>query len=151
MSGFEVAGVVLGAFPIAILALEKYQEVATRLGLFYKIRLEYKKCRDEVEFHHLTFKRHLKQLLLPLVADDDRIGDLLANPGGESWKEPSIAALLEKRLQESYNLYLEYIKGMGRVMEDINRELAIESDTIQEKVNSAVRIPDLNRFEFSSY
>ncbi|KAK3331631.1 hypothetical protein B0T19DRAFT_366751 [Cercophora scortea] len=136
MSGFEIAGLVLGAFPLAIAALDKYREVATRLGLFYKIRVEHKRCRDDLEFHHLTFSRHLRQLLLPLVVDDAMIGKLLSAPGGESWSDPTIAALLEKRLQGSYELYLQYIQGIRRVMDDLNRELAIDADAVQEKINT---------------
>ncbi|KAK3681760.1 hypothetical protein B0T22DRAFT_523034 [Podospora appendiculata] len=137
MSGFEIAGLVLGAFPLAIAALDKYREVATRLGLFYKIRVEHKRCRDELEFHHLTFSRHLRQLLLPLVVDDAMIGKLLSAPGGESWNDPMISALLEVRLQESYELYLQYIHGIMRVMEELNRELAIDADSVQEKINTS--------------
>ncbi|KAH8685345.1 hypothetical protein BGZ61DRAFT_58203 [Ilyonectria robusta] len=136
MSGFEVAGLVLGAFPLAITALEKYREVATRLGLFRHIRLQYKKCRDDLEFHRLVFKRNLRHLLLPLVVDDDRIEALLADPGGDSWKEPLVADLLEKRLQDSFELYIEYIEGMDCVMKEIHKELAFDSQSVQTKVNT---------------
>lgn len=139
MSGFEVAGLVLGAFPLAISALEKYREVATRLGLFRHIRLQYKKCRDDLEFHRLVFKRNLRHLLLPLVVDDDRIEALLADPGGDSWKEPMVADLLEKRLQDSFELYIEYIEGMDCVMKEIHKELAFDSQSVQTKVNTPVR------------
>ena len=139
MSGFEVAGVVLGAFPLAISALDKYREVATRLGLFFKIQLEYKKWRDDLEMHQLLFTRHLKQLLLPLVADDDKIKVLLAAPGGDSWKDPSISSLLEQRLRESYKLYFGYIKGIERVMEEINHELAVDSSSVQERLNASAK------------
>ena len=137
MSGFEVAGVVLGAFPIAITALDKYREVATRLGLFFKIQLEYKKWRDDLEFHRLLFARHMRQLLLPLVADDDKIKVLLAAPAGVAWQDPSIASLLEKRLGESYELYFEYMKGIKRVMNDINLELAVDSNSVQERLKAS--------------
>lgn len=143
MSGFEVAGIVLGAFPLAITALDKYREVATRLGLFYKIRLEYKKCRDALEFHQLTFTRHLRQLLLPLVVDDDRIAVLLADPGGDSWRDQAVAGLLRKRLQDSFALYVGYIEGMESVMKRVNRELAADSDAVQERVNAPVGRPSI--------
>ncbi|KAK3370388.1 hypothetical protein B0H63DRAFT_486905 [Podospora didyma] len=136
MSGFEVAGVVLGAFPIAITALDKYREVATRLGLFFKIHLEYKKWRDDLEFYQLVLTRHLRQLLLPLIADNDKIEELLSAPGSKSWKDDSMASLLEKRLRDSYQLYFEYIKGIDRVMKDVNRELAVDLDSVQQRLNS---------------
>ena len=138
MSGFEIAGVVLGAFPLALSALEKYREIATRLGVFYKIRLEYKKWRDDLEFHQLLFIRHLRQLLLPLVVDDDKIQELLSSPGGDRWKDQSTALLLEKRLGDSHPLYLRYINGIERVIDNINRELSTDSRSVQEQINTPV-------------
>ena len=139
MSGFEVAGVVLGAFPVAISALEGYREVANRLGLFFQIRLEYKKALDNLKIHQLTFTRHLRQLLLPLIVDDDRIAILLADPGGPSWKEQAVAELLEKRLQDSFPLYMSCIMGLQQVMQEINREFAVDSEAVQDNIKSPVR------------
>ncbi len=138
MSGLEVAGVVLGAFPLALSALEKYREIATRLGLFYKIHLEYKKWRDDLEFHQLLFARHLRQLLLPLLVDDDKIQELMFSPGGDGWKDQSTGLLLEKRLGDSHPLYLRYVNGIERVIGDINRELSIHSRPVQEQINTQV-------------
>ncbi len=138
MSGFEVAGVVLGAFPLVLSALEKYRELATRLGLWGKIHLEYKKWRDDLDFYQILFTRQLRQLLLPLVTDDDKIRELISSPGGDSWKDQSISNLLEERLGDSYQLYLEYIKGIERVMDEIGRELSIESRLVQEKMTVLV-------------
>ncbi|KAK1253288.1 hypothetical protein MKX07_001365 [Trichoderma sp. CBMAI-0711] len=128
MSGFEIAGIVLGAFPIAISALEGYRDLAKRLGLYYKIRLEYKNWLDELEINKIIFTRHLSQLLLPLIVDDEKIRELLSEPGGDCWKEESIAASLERRLQGSYQLYMQYIQYMKRTLDEINTELAIDSD-----------------------
>ena len=139
MSGFEVAGLVLGAFPIAIGALNKYREVATRLGLFFQIRLEYKKALDNLEFQQLAYTRHLKQLILPLVVDDDKIGALLKDPGGPSWKEQAVADLLEKRLQDSFPLYMKCINGLQQVMEGLNHHLAVDTEVVQNKINVPVR------------
>ncbi|KAH8901323.1 hypothetical protein GQ53DRAFT_707647 [Thozetella sp. PMI_491] len=141
MSGFEIAGIVLGAFPLVITALEKYREVATRLGLFYKIKLEYRKCSNELEFHQLTLTRHLKQLLLPLVVDDDKIKELVEKPGGEAWKDSSIEQLLQQRLKDSYGLYLDCIQNMEQVMHDLNHELALDSQPIQGKLYDTLKPP----------
>jgi hypothetical protein len=131
MSGFEVAGVVLGAFPIAVWALEQYREVARRVGFWYEIRLEYQKSSNELKYHHLSFVRNLKQLLLPVVSDDAQLQRLMAEPGGEAWKDPAIIKLLEGRLQDSYALYLEIIGEMRVVMDDLNKELAVDVEGIQ--------------------
>jgi len=138
MSGLEIAGLVLGAFPVAITALEKYEQGARRLGLFFKIKREYKRWHRDLCFHQLTLSRHLNQLLLPLVVDNAKIDELLREPGGKAWQDPSISILLQDRLRESYPLYLDYIQGMQQVMEEINKELAMDSEPIRERIQTEV-------------
>lgn len=138
MSGLEVAGVVLGAFPLAIAALEQRRDLARRLGLWQTIRPEYFTCKTDLGFHRATLTSNLRQLLLPLVVDDATVSKLLANPGGEGWKDEAIDRLLRERLDEKYELYFEYIKGMERVMEEVKEELAADSDTVQKKLNTPV-------------
>ena len=137
MTGFEIAGAVLGAFPIAIEALERYRDVARYWGFWWEIRSEYQKCSNELKFHQLSFRRNLKQLLLPLVADEDQIKRLLVDPGGEGWREQSVAQQLQDRLQESYELYLEIIQQLKTTMDELNRELAISKSGFQEKLSRA--------------
>lgn len=138
MSGFEIAGLVLGAFPLAIEALDRYREVAKRCGFWYKIQLEHKKCKDNLTFYRLTYRQQLKLLLLPLVQDGNKVQRLLADPGGGDWKDPTVAGLLEERLNESYELYKEIIKAIDELMEKLNLELALDRDVVQRNVHSQV-------------
>lgn len=140
MSGFEVAGIVLGAFPIAITAVEEFRDVAKRLKLFYAVRTEYKRCRDQLAYNQILFKTNLRRLLLPLVVDDDKIEELLADPSGLGWKEKPLDDLLKKRLKGTYGTYFEFVKEMGTIMDELNEELALDSENIQSQINSPVRM-----------
>ncbi|KAF2730966.1 hypothetical protein EJ04DRAFT_443922 [Polyplosphaeria fusca] len=140
MSGFEIAGVVLGAFPIAIEALDKYRELARMWGFWWEIRSAYQTCSLEVKFHRLSFRRNLQQLLLPMVADQEQIKRLLADPGGEEWHRDTVEQQLIDRLQDSYELYLEIIKQLQRTMQDLNTELAVDKAGVQDKL-AAVKAP----------
>ncbi|KAH7354000.1 hypothetical protein B0T11DRAFT_122610 [Plectosphaerella cucumerina] len=156
MSGFEIAGLVLGAFPLAILALEKHREVATRLGLFYKIKLEHKKCMDDLVYQQLYLKRHLRKLILPLKVnyDDAKINELLADPDGPGWKDATVSAMFEERLQDSYELYLSYIQSIKETMDRLNHELAADSDTIQDQVQPSagkIRVRSQESRQFQRY
>jgi len=141
MSGFEVAGIVLGAFPIALHVLDDYREMAKRAGLWYRIRLEHARCRNEVKFQSVTLNSHMRRLILPLLVDDAKINQLLSDLGGESWKEPAIEALLKDRLGHAYDLYLDYMKGMEETMIRLNKELSMDSNSVQEQLNSPVEWP----------
>lgn len=149
MSGIELAGLVLGAFPVAIWALEQYRDVARMMGFWYEIRLEYQRSSNELKFHRLSFLRNLKRLLLPLVPDDAQLQRLINDPGGSAWDDPEIQRALEARLQDSYGLYLETLAEMQRVMQELNQELAADSDAVQTNVGNErrrARTPSASRF-----
>ncbi|KAL6834901.1 hypothetical protein V8C40DRAFT_233074 [Trichoderma camerunense] len=143
MSGFQIAGIVLGAFPVAINALEAYHDIAERVGLFLSIKNEYTNWKRDLNFYKLSFKVTIEKLLLPLVADDDMIAELLKEPGGDRWQDTPVAELLEKRLEGSYELYMQYIQSMRRVLDEINRELLIDSEWAQKLLANPVRDPYL--------
>ncbi|KAF6839610.1 hypothetical protein CPLU01_01747 [Colletotrichum plurivorum] len=149
MSGLEIAGIVLGAVPVAITALEKYGELARRLGLFSSIRPEHKRCSDRLCYFHVSLKRHLRQLLLPLTNDDLVVEDLLSNPGGKGWTDPTIVARLQERLQRSYEIYVGYIREVERVMRSIHQELALDSRCVQVQAHSEKEKISLSRLRAS--
>lgn len=127
MSGLEVAGLALGAFPIAIEILGKYREVARRLGFWYKIAAEHKKCDSQLKFHKLLYVSNLKKLLLPLAGlDDTHIDEMLQNPGGKCWSEARTAEYLEKRLGDSHEIYLQCMAEFKEWLQAMNHHLAFD-------------------------
>lgn len=139
-SGLESAGIVLNAFPIAINTLELCRDAAKLVELFLQIKLAYKRWRDDLEFHRLLFTKNLRQLLLPLVLDDDTIEELLLAPGGDRWREERVTRLFEERLGDSYGLYMQYINDMNKTMDEINRELVVDSGWARKMMqNQSVR------------
>lgn len=146
MSGFELAGVVLGAFPIAISTLnagfEKYGAIARKLKLFYAFKSEHKKYRDELKFNQLMFNATLRRLLLPLVVSDDKIEVLLANPGGPEWNQHEFDNHLRRRLKHSYTLFSDYMVNIKEIINDLNRQLSIVGEAAKDKANHTVRFLD---------
>jgi len=134
MSGIELAGLVLGAFPIALWGLEQYRDVSKQMGFWFQIRSEYQRSTEELAYHRLSFEANLKLLLLPIVDDDVQLEDMLNEPGGQAWKNAAIQKALEKRLQKSYDLYLTTLRDMERVMKELSKELAIENEHVQSRV-----------------
>lgn len=71
MSGLEIAGLVLGAFPIALEILERYKGIARRMGFWYRIAAEHKKCDSKLQSQCLLYINNLRRLLLPMAMLDD--------------------------------------------------------------------------------
>ncbi|KAI0886875.1 uncharacterized protein GGS22DRAFT_118772 [Annulohypoxylon maeteangense] len=135
MSGFEIIGVVLAAFPLALEALKGYDEVSRRFHLFHEIRLEYSKCKFHLSFAQVTFKSHLRRLLQPLIADEDKMNYLLSNPGGSSWVDQDIADLLQLRLGEMSELLIICIEGINNVIQELKRKL-VPNSTLQDHLEN---------------
>ncbi|VUC35070.1 unnamed protein product [Clonostachys rosea] len=131
MSGFEIAGVILGAFPLLITALEKYEEVGRRYDFWRRIRPEYRKCSHDLKYHSDVFRMNLRQLLLPQVADDDMIDRMITDPGGDLWKVPEMSELLARRLQGSYENYTRIMARFQDTMEALGLELDIDANHSQ--------------------
>ncbi|KAI1742314.1 hypothetical protein F4680DRAFT_413563 [Xylaria scruposa] len=142
MSGLEIIGVVLGAFPLLIEAFEKYEEVSRRYGFWRRIRPEYRKCTHDFKYHSDVFRMNLRQLLLPQLVDDDIIERMISDPGGPEWKVPEMADMLRARLQESYSMYLEIMNRFQETMDELREELAVESATVQGKMDNTDPQPE---------
>ena len=56
MSGVEIVGLLLGAFPLCISAMEHYEEMRKVAGTFFKIRRAHKKDLGKIKDCQLMFK-----------------------------------------------------------------------------------------------
>jgi hypothetical protein len=72
---------VLAAIPLMISGLEHYRESAEVLESWWKIKREYQKCMRNLKYHKVAFEENLEELLLPLIVDEDKLQQLLNNPG----------------------------------------------------------------------
>ena len=135
MSGVEVAGLILGAFPLLITALEHYRESAEVLGDWWKFKRKYIKCKRDVEYHQITFTSNLEELLLPLIVDDDQLELLLASPGGLAWQDDALEKKLRERLPNAYNAYLDSINEINEVMKKLTQELGLDKEYLGTRIS----------------
>lgn len=135
MSGLEVAGLVLGAIPIALEVLDRYKEVSRQLGFWRKISEKHKDCDATLKFHRLVYIENLRRLLLPMVLDDAQIDELISDPEAEAWRDAETAELLRKRLGDSYEIYIHCIRGFKATADAMNRELSAFGDNTQVDLN----------------
>lgn len=138
MSGLEIAGVLLGAFPLIISSLEHWRDVAKVGGFFWKIRQEYAACIRKVRFYELLYKRNLKLLLIPIVGTITDAQLLIDSPGGDGWSDKDLQERLRDRLQDSYDLYQETLVEMNEAVQNLRHELAHDKEHIQHKLAKPV-------------
>ena len=138
MSGIEIAGLLLGAFPLLISALENYRQSAEILEDWWQITREYKKCKNEIKVQELAFENILERFLLPLVVDDDEIATLIAEPGGVRWKDPTLEDKLKSRLPKSYDLFLDTINDVKSTVDGLQEELGVNREAFQKRLDPNV-------------
>ncbi|TLD10707.1 hypothetical protein PgNI_06570 [Pyricularia grisea] len=129
MTRFEVAGFVFGAFPIAVTAINGYPKIARKVEALEEIRVAYTRCFENLENEQLTFKRHLRTLVSALVFDSVLAKAPLADPSGKL-----------RKLSESHELDLSYIRRMEEMLAELSRETALDSNLVREKMEAQAEI-----------
>lgn len=135
MSGIEVAGLLLGSFPLAIAAMEHYRTTIKLIKFFRNLNREHTKVCNRLQELKLGYEHQLQMLLFPLlddgVVDSQQYAQLLANPGGEGWKEACVEEALTDRLQDRYQLYLNVMAELEDAMTKLCKSAKVDDSAFQ--------------------
>lgn len=144
MSGIEVAGIVLGAFPLLISAMEHFHGAKKATKTWSRIHGAHGKDVRRVKYCQLMFTLNLKELLLPLfrdgVVDSGEFEALLAEPGGAGWREEHVEDHLRNRLSDCYSRYLETLEDMVETMAKLIRECRVDDEGFQKALKSRCEV-----------
>lgn len=124
MSGIEVAGLVLGAIPLLIAALEHHESGLDRIKAFWNWGDELSKFRRTLGLLLVSYDLTLRVLLAPMITDA-RLEEMLANPSGDLWKSEDVCRQLQCRLDVAYTPYLDIISEIERIIIEISSKLNI--------------------------
>jgi hypothetical protein len=127
MSGLEVAGVVLGALPLVISALEHYANGVQTAKRFFRYKSELEVLILKIGTERCMFTNTLEQLLGGIVRIE-HMSELLSNPGGDAWKNAEVESKLKDRLRNVYKIYLGNVRGMERSLRSIMEKLALDPE-----------------------
>ena len=139
MSGIEVAGLVLGAFPLLVAALEKHKEAARLVGDWWNIRRPYKECMKIISIEHLFFVHYTRTLLGRLLYDSSSLEELVADPFSDRWRSESLTSSLRDLLPTSYEIYIGIIEDYHTRMVALGRELGLEHHHFQCRIAVSAR------------
>ena len=127
MSGLEVVGIVLGALPLIISALEHYTQGVTTAKRFWHFKSELRSLLTQIETETSLFVNTIEQLLEGIVRIE-KMSELIANLGGEGWEDDTVEQRLKDRLRGSYRIYLENVQGMAGALQTIMKKLVLDPD-----------------------
>ena len=140
MSGIEVAGLILGAFPLLLSALEKNREAYQVFGDWWKTRKTYRNCSKWVQAEQELFELHLRNFLAPVLADSAILDELLADPYGEQWRSESLADRLKDFLPTNFSSCISVMQDFHENMIALGRELGVDKQAFQRAMNVSLHL-----------
>lgn len=127
MSGLEVVGVVLGGIPLLISGLDHYAEAASTIKRMLTAAAHFRNLSRELRTEHQIFRDAIDRLLGDCV-DHDELQVMLNNIGGDAWSRPDIDMVLQRKLCDSYGVYMETVQHINQTLCAFRQRLEIGDD-----------------------
>jgi hypothetical protein len=127
MSGFEVVGIVSGAIPLVISALEHYAEVVRTMRATRGAAQEFRTVARKLEAEHVIFRNSLTNMLNDCTSiRPETHKALLHSVEGSAWREPDVKAALLKRLGGSMKSYHEHVLSISIALQTFKERLHLD-------------------------
>ncbi|KAF5237771.1 hypothetical protein FANTH_10646 [Fusarium anthophilum] len=127
MSGFEVAGIVLGSIPIVVSALQCYMNGLGTLQNFRSYKRILKSLILNLKNEHMNFQ-NICETLLTGIAPQTRIEEMIRDPFGDLWREEEIFKKLRLRLWSSLQVFDDRVQDMREAIEEMMEKLNVGTD-----------------------
>ncbi|KAL7759374.1 hypothetical protein ACKLNR_009464 [Fusarium oxysporum f. sp. zingiberi] len=124
MSGFEVAGIVLGSIPIVVSALQCYMNGLGTLQNFRSYRRILKSLILTLKTEHVNLQNICEKLLIG-IAPQTRIEKMIRDPFGDLWREEEIFNKLRLRLWSSLQVFDDRVQDMREAIEEMMEKLNV--------------------------
>lgn len=138
-TGFEIVGVVLACIPLAISALEHYEEGVSTIEKFFRYKREIRAIIESLTTEDVMFKNSCEQLLSDFLSPVE-LADMLQNPRGETWMQPHITVQLQARLGRSYDIYIIHVGNMDSAVKKLIKRLDLDENGKVRKSNQPIII-----------
>lgn len=125
MSGFEIAGVILGSLPLIISAMEHYKEIKGMFGRARRYQIELGRIKQDLVAESVIFRDTLEHVLHDLVAPS-QYEKLLHDPSSGLWKDAALNEALKQRLDGSYTIFMDSVTSMNTTIRDFMEMLDLD-------------------------
>lgn len=127
MSGFEIAGIVLGGFPILYEASKVLRSRYEDTKSWWRFEREFGDFIAAVEREHIAFKQALEILLEPIVGlSEHELSTLQSEPQSQLWFDSRIQAELRSRVQAKYySWFMRQLIDLNVALQELHSLLPI--------------------------
>ncbi|RPA83848.1 hypothetical protein BJ508DRAFT_374762 [Ascobolus immersus RN42] len=126
----EVAGLVMGAFPLVMKGFQAYCEQFDNLEDYWRFRTSFLAFTDKIRHQMMLYNKNMQELLDPIIPDRNELERLMANPKDPGWSDAGMEVLLKQRLAGEHDRFLRTVDRMEEEMVQLRNLLKIENDEI---------------------
>ena len=130
MSGIEIAGLVLGSFPIMLNCLDYYRQGFEPLEEWWNFREHFVAFVDDIGHQMMRYNENMVRLLHPIVVESDSLTALVQNAKDPRWTDGSLTHPLEQRLASEHGRFLRIIQRMEEEVGDLKKLLGIRKENV---------------------
>ncbi|KAJ4244351.1 hypothetical protein NW762_014478 [Fusarium torreyae] len=127
MSGFEIAGAVLGSIPLVVSALENYKNGVRVIQRYRRYERELQSLIRNLETERVKLQNVCEKLLDGIVPPS-RIDAMVENPGGDLWLKEETQREIRARLWKSWDVFQWTLSDIQTATEEINKKLGNGAD-----------------------
>ncbi|KAM7200625.1 hypothetical protein V8F33_003830 [Rhypophila sp. PSN 637] len=138
MSGFEVAGIVLGSIPLLISALEHYGDGVRTIQKWRKYESELRSVVRNLKTERVKLLNVCEKLLDGLVPAS-MVDTMVEDPFGELWQEQEIKRKIRVRLWRSWDAFEDMVNAMKAAIDEAMEKLDAGSKGKQTEGSSVMR------------
>lgn len=130
MSGFEIAGVVLGAWPLLEEGLKFYKARSKEI-------IHHEESMNDLiltlHYQHLRFRSSCERAVASLV-NDNELELLLDDPGEKQWRTILDAGLdgkLKRSLGKGFHLYIQTTKSIVKNLTELHKVVGLAGSQVR--------------------
>ncbi|KAL1392312.1 hypothetical protein HDK64DRAFT_70722 [Phyllosticta capitalensis] len=145
MSGIEVVGLVLGAVPITLLAIDGYLKLAESVERYRKYREKLSLLYNLLKIEHAIFHNNCKSLLRGIVSDSDA-EKLIEDPrdNSDKWREQELELAFKNRLGTDYEPFMGTVIELNKVIGKFDKKLKVHNQDPERFLNR-IKLSLLNK------
>ncbi|RJE18213.1 hypothetical protein PHISCL_09450 [Aspergillus sclerotialis] len=131
MSGFDVAGVVIGILPLLINQLDNYVRGIESLKSFRsrRYRIELMLYCTRIRTQKCLLLNTLETALEDIGYEDD-IDVLINDPEGPLWKDEVLEARLRREFGRDYDAFVGNLANASTLLQELCQRLGLSSDSM---------------------
>ncbi|KAL3475862.1 hypothetical protein BJX99DRAFT_270848 [Aspergillus californicus] len=125
-TGIEALGLAFALLPVVVNQLDNYARGIEQIKVLKRFHRTLEDFALELGTQNRIFLNSLEQVLDGVVDDDNQIRDLIGDPDGEGWKEPSLQIHLTAKLGHNYPFFFGNVLGLHAMLKRMAGKLDVD-------------------------